>query len=577
MQDKDKTKEQLIAELTEMRQRLQELEALEMERKQAIETLHRSKTGFQTLLESASDGIVIVNTAGRIIFVNSQAEEMFGYRRREVLGHPIEILLPESFRTSHTRHRQQYLDHPNSRPMGVGLDLFGRRQNGTTFPCEVSLSFIETEDQDLVLCMVADISKRKQHEGTLHKRNRDLALLNQAGQTLAATLDSHQVIEQLLQVVNEAIGSEGSSVWLWDPEQPGWLVCQAAFHSDQSRPPVNLRLRPGQGIAGWAAQNKKSVLVSQVSNDARFSAEIDAQIDFHTHSLLAVPLQVRNTVIGVLEVVNKLDGNFNADDQALIETLAASAAVAIDNARLVEALRQHTEELKARNEELDAYAHTVAHDLKNPLALVIGFAQALAESHTILSPQDLRQYLLKISENGQKLRNIIDELLLLASVRKTEIELKPLDMASIVAAAQERLSYQIQEHQAEIILPQTWPVALGHAAWIEEAWVNYLSNAIKYGGQPPRVELGASIERNGSVRFWIRDNGPGIRPEDQARLFTPFTQLHQVRAQGHGLGLSIVRRIVGKLNGQVSVESQVGQGSVFSFTLPRATGSPQSQ
>jgi two-component system, sensor histidine kinase and response regulator len=103
---------------------------------------------------------------------------------------------------------------------------------------------------------------------------------------------------------------------------------------------------------------------------------------------------------------------------------------------------------------------------------------------------------------------------------------------------------------------------------VAEVWANYLSNAIKYGGDPPRAELGADLPADGRVRFWVRDNGPGLSPEDQARLFAPFERLHQVRAQGHGLGLSIVRRIVEKLGGEVGVESAVGQGSTFWFTLP---------
>jgi len=149
-----------------------------------------------------------------------------------------------------------------------------------------------------------------------------------------------------------------------------------------------------------------------------------------------------------------------------------------------------------------------------------------------------------------------------------EVPTMPLDMASVVAEAQQRLAYMIEEYQAEITLPETWPVALGYGPWVEGVWVNYLSNAIKYGGQPPRVELGATVQADGAVRFWVRDNGPGLTPEEQARLFIPFMQLNQDRTNGHGLGLSIVQRIVKKLGGQVGVESEVGRGSVFSFTLP---------
>jgi signal transduction histidine kinase len=149
-------------------------------------------------------------------------------------------------------------------------------------------------------------------------------------------------------------------------------------------------------------------------------------------------------------------------------------------------------------------------------------------------------------------------------------------MPRIVTEARLRLARPIQEHQAEIVLPEVWPKALGHAPWIEEVWVNYLSNAINYGGCPPRVELGAAVQAGGStppaVRFWIRDNGPGLTPEEQAQLFVPFTRLAQGKAKGLGLGLSIVRRIVNKLGGEVGIESDgvPGQGSLFFFTLPAA-------
>ena len=236
--------------------------------------------------------------------------------------------------------------------------------------------------------------------------------------------------------------------------------------------------------------------------------------------------------------------------------------------RAEEALRQRTAELQARNEELDAFAHTVAHDLQNPLGLVLGFAEALEQDHATMPDEELSRYLHTIARSVRRVSSIVDELLLLSEVPKMEVQARPLDMARIVAEAQRRLTHMIEEYQAEIISPETWPVALGYGPWIEGVWVNYLSNAIKYGGQPPRVELGATVQPDGTVRFWVRDNGPGLASEGQALLFTPFTRLDRVHADGHGLGLSIARRIVEKLDGQVGVESEVGRGSTFSFTLP---------
>jgi signal transduction histidine kinase len=249
-------------------------------------------------------------------------------------------------------------------------------------------------------------------------------------------------------------------------------------------------------------------------------------------------------------------------------------AITIARTRFNDMMRLHrlNTELQARNDDLDTFAHTVAHDLQSPLGLIIGFADFL-QGESELTEESV-EYLEAMIKNGRKMKNIISELQLLAGVRRADVTLKPLDMAEIVAESQQRLAYMIKEHQAEIILPEEpWPTALGYASWVEEVWVNYLSNGIKYGGRPPRLELGATARPDGMVRFWVRDNGPGLTLEEQNRLFVPFTQLDQVRARGHGLGLSIVRRIIEKLGGQVGVESEAvpGRGSIFSFTLPEAT------
>ena len=238
--------------------------------------------------------------------------------------------------------------------------------------------------------------------------------------------------------------------------------------------------------------------------------------------------------------------------------------------RTEETLRQNALELQARNEELDAFAETVAHDLKNPLNLIAGHTELLEREPVIQTNEKLLSTLRSIRRNGLKMSNIIDELLLLAEARKVEVEVQPLDMTPVVAEALQRLAYMIDARHPEIILPAAWPTALGYGPWVEEIWMNYISNAIKYGGQPPRVQLGAEVRPGGMIRFGVSDTARGLPSSEQARLFIPFTRLSQARARGHGLGLSIVRRIVEKLGGEVDVESDVDRGSVFSFTLRAA-------
>jgi signal transduction histidine kinase len=241
----------------------------------------------------------------------------------------------------------------------------------------------------------------------------------------------------------------------------------------------------------------------------------------------------------------------------------------------LEELAHSNMELQLRNKELDAFAHTVAHDLKDPLTALLFYASWMEKSWNQMQTEKVQESLELVVQAGKKLDRIVDELLLLSRIRRGEVETQDLNMASIVTEAQNRLSDLITGYQAKIIIPSdnAWPVAKGHAPWVEEIWVNYMSNAIKYGGRPPRVEVGADPPRveevkGKTIRFWVRDNGSGLTPEEQKRLFVPFERLGQVRAQGHGLGLSIVRRIVEKLGGKVNVESEVGKGSTFYFTLP---------
>jgi signal transduction histidine kinase len=229
-------------------------------------------------------------------------------------------------------------------------------------------------------------------------------------------------------------------------------------------------------------------------------------------------------------------------------------------------------ELRERNRELDTFAHTVAHDLKNPLSVLVGFAELLEEDVDVMPLQERRDFIRGIVEHGHRSISIVDELLLLASLRQDEVTSRPIDVSEIVERAQERLADTIEHYRAEIILPGSWPQAMGYRPWIEEVWVNYLDNALKYGGRPPRAELGAAVQTDGMVRFWVRDNGDGLTSEQQAILFMPFTRLDQVRTEGYGLGLSIVRRIVDKLGGRAGVESSgvAGEGCLFYFELPQA-------
>ncbi len=236
-------------------------------------------------------------------------------------------------------------------------------------------------------------------------------------------------------------------------------------------------------------------------------------------------------------------------------------------------LQHQHKQLQKQNMELDAFAHTVAHDLKNPISAMINLTGMFLENYSPEKPfeEKWRKRLEFVEQAGQRTINTINALLKLAGVsRQTDWEVTPLNMKEITQRVLDQLLPTLKTTDLNIQQPDHWPVALGYAPWIEEVWMNYLSNAFKYGGQPLHLILGSDVQENGKIRFWVQDNGQGLSPEAQSKLFTPFTRLHRGRVDGHGLGLSIVQQIIEKLGGEVGLESTLEKGSLFYFTLPAA-------
>lgn len=228
-------------------------------------------------------------------------------------------------------------------------------------------------------------------------------------------------------------------------------------------------------------------------------------------------------------------------------------------------------EKKELIDELDAFAHSVAHDLKNPLSALGGWIGLAAMRIGSSSEEELRGQLTEAAKAVARINRIIDELLILAGVRRQSIIPLPLDMTAVVGEAMIDLESFLQEHGARVQQPAIWPVAVGHAPWITQVWANFISNAAKYGGPEPRISLGGDLNPDGrNARFWVQDHGAGLTEADQAKMFVPFTRISTTRAKGHGLGLSIVRRIVEKLGGQVGIVSAPGAGARFWFELPAA-------
>jgi PAS domain S-box-containing protein len=534
---------------------------------------------FSHAIEQSANIVVITDLKGIIEYVNPKFAEVTGYSASEVEGKNPRIL------KSGLQTDAFYKDLWQTITSGEQWhgEFHNRRKDGTLYWEQASIAPVSdpTGRMSHFIAIKEDITERKRAEESLHNYMERLEILHEIDQSVLAAQLPETVAVAAIHRIQRLIPCQRVMVLSLGENDRTNLLAAASSGGSDSVTDLDvyqemLEERPlgsglVQGCEDLAELTAKTPLQSALSEDGM-------------RSYVAVPLFIQAELVGTLILESTQPKAFSPDHIAIAMEVAASLAVTIRQARLYERaqqeigervraeeiLRQHTGELEARNAELDAFAHTVAHDLKNPVSSVVGYADVLRRNYATL-PEDVQEEFLDvITRNSRKIASIIDELLLLSSVRGMgEVEMHPLEMGRIVAEARGRLLHLIEEHQGEIDLPDSWPVAMGYGPWVEAVWTNYINNALKYGGHPPRIELGSMVHADGWIRFWVRDNGQGLSHEEQARLFTPFERLHKTRAQGHGLGLSIVQRIVKKLGGQVGVESGVpGEGCEFYFTLP---------
>jgi PAS domain S-box-containing protein len=556
-------------------------EELLREYQERFEELHAELNKLSHAIEQSANIVVITDLQGRIEYVNPRFIEATGYTPEEVLGRNSRIL--KSGEQS-DKYYQELWQTITSGKQWRG-EFHNRRKDGTLYWEQASIApiFDPSGHMTHFIAIKEDITERKKAEKALKLYTERLQILHEIDQSIVAARLPETIAIAAIHRIRRLIPCQRVMVMAVEADDQINLLAAASDDEIDSVADLNVYremfkdhpLGRGmiQGNVDLSALPQHSPLQQALNNAGM-------------RSYLAVPLLIENELRGILHLESTERKAFTADHVTIAREVAASLAVAIRQAQLYERaqqelaermeaeakLRRHTIVLEAQNAELDAFAHTVAHDLKNPVSAIVGYADVLKKTYTSL-PQDVQEeFFGVIARNARKMAAIIDELLLLASMREmTEIDMQPLDMGRIIAEARGRLLHLIEEYQGEISLPDSWPIALGYGPWVEAVWTNYISNALKYGGQPPKVELGSDIQEDWWVRFWVRDNGPGLSHEEQAHLFTPFERLHHARTEGQGLGLSIVQRIVKKLGGQVGVESEgvPDQGCTFYFTLPR--------
>ena len=418
---------------------------------------------------------------------------------------------------------------------------------------------------------------RRQAEEVLRRRNRELALLNRASQAFGASLDLDQVLATVLEEARHLMDVAACSIWLVDAAT-GELVCRQAS-GPRSELVIGWRLAPGDGLAGWVVTKGESLIVPDVQADQRHFQDLDRLTGLVLRSILSAPLQIQHNVIGVLQMVDFEVDRFEATDLTILESLAATAAIAIENARLYAAEQQRAAALARaleQQQELDRlknhFIQNVSHELRTPLALIQGYAELLNAGEMGELQPALQDAVSVIARRARMLGKMADDLVAILETEKREPKRESLDLANLMRKL--LADFQVAAEQAGLSLTaqiaDDLPPVSGDAQHLLRVMDNLLGNALKF------TPVGGQI----SVRLWrdgpqavleVADTGIGIPRDQLGRVFERFYQVNGSttrRYGGTGLGLALVKEIVEAHGGQVSVRSEVGQGSTFTVRLP---------
>ncbi len=490
----------------------------------------QAELSFRELVDAAPDGYIVCDEKGVIMLVNRQAEAMFGYSRDELIGKRIEDLIPERYRRRHPDHVNKYVHAPKSRPMGSGLELFGRKSDGSEFPVEISLSPIKTNTGTVVSAAIRDVTDRKRIETEARRANAYLISAVDSIQDAFALYDEEDRIVLVNSTFRELVGAS-------------------------SKGPIIGR--------------RFSELLDDMIEARLFDMGDETKTLFRErlHAYHQDPngfVELRTSKGHLLRVVERPTAEHG--------TLSLIVDVTEDRLRADE-LRRAREQAEAASAAKSEFLASMSHELRTPLNAVLGFAQLLQrDKKEPLSGRQLDR-IDHVMRGGEHLLRLIDEVLDLSRIEAGNITIspEPVDLDEVIKEVASTLEPMAQRHNV------TLSHAHGSAAGIRvvadrtrlaQILMNYGSNAIKYNKQGGHVTF--KVTRSAVARIAVIDNGVGIPEDKRAKIFEPFHRAGQETGpiQGTGIGLAISKRLAELMRGRVGFSTETNRGSEFWVEVP---------
>jgi two-component system sensor histidine kinase/response regulator len=503
----------------------------------------------QRLLEASPDGVVVVDATGTIVVVNAAAERLFGYQRDELIGQKIELLVPDGVKSGHVARRDAYLGSPTTRGMGTGLELLGRKNDGTLVPVEISLSPVETPDGRLVVAAVRDISDRRAAERSLK--------------------DSEERL---------AAAASGANLGLWDVDpRDGTVLVNSQFESQLGYQPLALRetndkwSRLRGGLAGWGA-------LLHPEDQPRVSALIERYLGGGLE-IYRSEQRVRRadgTYSWVLSVGNAVSRD--GDGKPLRVN-----GVHIDISEmkgLLAALEQAKDAAESATQAKSDFLANMSHEIRTPMNAILGMTHLAMQTELTVQQED---YVTKAHHAAETLLGIINDILDFSKIEAGMLTIERIDFSldEVLDNVASLIAGKAQQKKIELLFDRApdVPVILhGDPLRVSQVLVNLGNNAVKFtetGEIVISVTVQAQHDQRVTLQFSVRDTGIGMTAEQQARMFQAFSQADTSTTRkygGTGLGLSICRSLTEMMGGRIWVESTAGVGSEFFFVAEFGIG-----
>lgn len=405
----------------------------------------------------------------------------------------------------------------------------------------------------------------------LEGQHQQLRRLVELSVTLNSTLDLDDLLQLITATATDLLDCEAASILLYDEKNPR-LYFAAATGSNPARL-AEIPVPIDNSLAGTIFRTNQAMILNNVEEDPRHYSLVSDNVKFKVKSLLGVPMPIKNRTVGVLEAINKNGGVFNERDATLLSVAATHAAIAIDNARLLQATKRALQQVKDANQLKSNFLALASHELRTPLGIIIGYSTFLKED----AKGELSEHASQVLTAARQMRTLLDEMNNLAMLKSDEMVLKPqrLAMQDILTYACEGIKEiaAIRDQKLIFAFPEEPFYVNVDLDKTSLALINLLNNAIRFSPEGSQITVG-TVQDGNKVLAWVQDQGIGIPVDQLQKIFEEFYQIEPPNTRhygGLGIGLTIAKGLIEAQGGQLWAESEgLGAGATFKILLPAA-------